>query len=41
MDDLKALLTGISTFMTGKLKVEGDMLLAQRLPTLFGAGKLG
>ena len=43
-DDLKALLTGelngISAFMSGKLKVEGDMMLAQRLPNLFDASKL-
>lgn len=43
-DDLKALLTGelngISAFMSGKLKVEGDMMLAQRLPSLFDSSKL-
>ena len=43
-DDLKALLTGelngISAFMSGKLKVEGDLMLAQRLPNLFDASKL-
>lgn len=43
-DDLKALLkgelNGITAFMSGKLKLEGDMMLAQRLPSLFDASKL-
>ncbi|HJV76003.1 MAG TPA: SCP2 sterol-binding domain-containing protein [Noviherbaspirillum sp.] len=43
-DDLKSLLTGelngINAFMSGKLKVEGDMMLAQRLPSFFDTSKL-
>jgi putative sterol carrier protein len=43
-DDLAALLTGelngITAFMSGKLKVEGDMMLAQRLPSFFDTSKL-
>ncbi len=43
-DDLAALLTGelngITAFMSGKLKVEGDMMLAQRLPNFFDTAKL-
>ncbi|MEN9868381.1 MAG: hypothetical protein RL748_3971 [Pseudomonadota bacterium] len=43
-DNLKAMLTGelngISAFMSGKLKVEGDMMLAQRLPAIFDTAKL-
>jgi putative sterol carrier protein len=43
-EDLKALLkgelNGISAFMSGKLKVEGDMMLAQRLSSFFDASKL-
>lgn len=43
-DDMAALLkgelNGMNAFMTGKLKVEGDLMLAQRLPTLFDANRL-
>jgi putative sterol carrier protein len=43
-DDLIALLkgelNGMQAFMTGKLQLEGDMMLAQRLGTLFDASKL-
>ncbi len=43
-DNLKAMITGelngISAFMSGKLKVEGDMMLAQRLPNIFDTAKL-
>lgn len=43
-EDLAALLkgeiNGVSAFMTGKLKLEGDMMLAQRLPSLFDGSKL-
>jgi len=43
-DNLAALLTGelngITAFMSGKLKVEGDMMLAQRLPGFFDTSKL-
>lgn len=43
-DDLVRLLTGeldgMSAFMTGKLKLDGDMMLAQRLGSLFDAARL-
>lgn len=43
-DDLKALLkgelNGAMAFMSGKLKLKGDMMLAQRIPTLFDASKI-
>ncbi|NKI70458.1 sterol-binding protein [Collimonas pratensis] len=43
-DDLKALLkgelNGAMAFMSGKLKLKGDMMLAQRIPSLFDAGKI-
>ncbi len=43
-DDLAALLkgelNGMTAFMSGKLKLEGDMMLAQRLPSLFDASRL-
>jgi putative sterol carrier protein len=43
-DDLAALLkgelNGMTAFMTGKLTVDGDLMLAQRLPTLFDPSKL-
>jgi putative sterol carrier protein len=31
----------VSAFMMGRLKVKGDLLLAQRLPDLFDAARLG
>jgi putative sterol carrier protein len=44
-DDLVALikgeLNGMTAFMTGKLQVDGDLMLAQRLPGLFDVSKLG
>ncbi|MBL6751589.1 MAG: SCP2 sterol-binding domain-containing protein [Nevskia sp.] len=44
-EDLVALLTGelngMSAFMTGKLQLEGDMMLAQRVGSFFDAAKLG
>ena len=44
-DDFIALMTGelngMTAFMTGKLTVDGDLMLAQRLPNLFEASKLG
>lgn len=44
-DDLIALLkgelNGMQAFMTGKLQLEGDMMLAQRLGNFFDASKLG
>jgi len=43
-DDMAALLkgelNGMAAFMSGKLKAEGDLMLAQRLPGLFDASKL-
>lgn len=43
-DDLAALLkgelNGMTAFMTGKLQVDGDLMLAQRLPSLFDPSKL-
>lgn len=43
-DDLIALLkgelNGMQAFMTGKLQLEGDMMLAQRLGTFFDPSKL-
>lgn len=43
-DDLKALLkgelNGAMAYMSGKLKLKGDLMLAQRIPTLFDASKL-
>jgi putative sterol carrier protein len=44
-DDLIALmkgeLNGMTAFMTGKLQLEGDLMLAQRIGSLFDASKLG
>ena len=44
-DDLVALLkgelNGMEAFMTGKLQVDGDMMLAQRLTTFFDRSKVG
>jgi putative sterol carrier protein len=43
-DDFVALmsgeLNGMTAFMTGKLSVDGDLMLAQRMTTIFDAGKL-
>lgn len=43
-DDLVALLSGqldgMSAFMTGKLQVEGDLMLAQRMGSFFDQAKL-
>lgn len=43
-DDLVALLTGelngMTAFMTGKLQVDGDIMLAQKLTSLFDADRL-
>ncbi len=43
-DDLVALmkgeLNGMTAFMTGKLQVEGDLMLAQRIASIFDANKL-
>ena len=44
-DDLVSLfkgeLNGMTAFMTGKLQLEGDLMLAQRLTTFFKPEKLG
>jgi len=44
-DDLVALmkgeLNGMTAFMTGKLQIEGDLMLAQRMSAFFDSGKLG
>lgn len=44
-DDLVALfkgeLNGMTAFMTGKLQLEGDLMLAQKLTAFFSASKLG
>lgn len=44
-DDLVALMTGelngMTAFMSGKLKVEGDLMKAQKLPSVFDAKLLG
>jgi len=37
---LKGELNGMQAFMTGKLQLEGDMMLAQRLGSFFDASKL-
>jgi putative sterol carrier protein len=43
-DDLVALmkgeLNGMTAFMTGKLQLDGDLMLAQRLPSLFDVSRL-
>ncbi len=43
-DDLIALLkgelNGMTAFMTGKLQIDGDLMLAQRMASFFDAGKL-
>ena len=43
-DDLIALmkgeLNGMTAFMTGKLQVDGDLMLAQRMASFFDASKL-
>lgn len=43
-DDLIALLkgelNGMQAFMTGKLQIEGDMMLAQRMTSFFDASKV-
>ncbi len=43
-DDFVALMTGelngMTAFMTGKLQLEGDLMLAQKLSSMFDAGQL-
>jgi putative sterol carrier protein len=38
---MKGELNGMTAFMTGKLQLDGDMMLAQRMGSLFDASKLG
>lgn len=38
---LKGELNGMQAFMTGKLQVEGDLMLAQRMTTFFDVAKVG
>jgi putative sterol carrier protein len=38
---MKGELNGMTAFMTGKLQLDGDLMLAQRMPNLFDASKLG
>jgi putative sterol carrier protein len=38
---MKGELNGMTAFMTGKLQLDGDMMLAQRMASLFDASKLG
>lgn len=40
IDLLKGTLNGMEAFMTGKLQVDGDLMLAQRLPSIFDESKL-
>lgn len=44
-EDLVALFTGelngMTAFMTGKLQLEGDLMLAQRMSSFFDSAKLG
>jgi putative sterol carrier protein len=44
-EDLVALMTGelngMTAFMTGKLQIDGDLMLAQRLSGLFDPSRLG
>jgi len=37
---LKGELNGMTAFMTGKLQLEGDLMLAQRIGSFFDASKL-
>lgn len=38
---MKGELNGMTAFMTGKLQLDGDLMLAQRMATMFDASKLG
>ncbi|MDH4458305.1 MAG: SCP2 sterol-binding domain-containing protein [Nevskia sp.] len=40
IDLLKGTLNGMTAFMTGKLQVDGDLMLAQRLTSIFDGDKL-
>ncbi len=37
---MKGELNGMTAFMTGKLQIEGDLMLAQRMASFFDASKL-
>jgi len=37
---MKGELNGMTAFMTGKLQIEGDLMLAQKLSSFFDASKL-
>lgn len=37
---LQGKLDGMTAFMTGKLKIDGDLMFAQKIVTLFDAGRL-
>ena len=37
---MKGELNGMTAFMTGKLQVEGDLMLAQRIASIFDSSKL-
>lgn len=37
---MKGELNGMQAFMTGKLQIEGDMMLAQRMASFFDASKV-
>ena len=41
VDLLKGDLNGMTAFMTGKLQLDGDMMLAQKISSLFDSSKLG
>ena len=38
---MKGELNGMTAFMTGKLQLDGDMMLAQRMTSFFDGSKLG
>lgn len=40
IDLLTGELNGMTAFMTGKLQVDGDIMLAQKLPSMFDANRL-
>jgi Putative sterol carrier protein len=41
VDLMKGELNGMTAFMTGKLQIDGDLMLAQRVMGFFDASKLG
>lgn len=40
VDLLSGELDGMTAFMTGKLQIDGDIMLAQKLPSMFDPAKL-